>query len=204
MVDRTRRDLLLDGFRVSFAGAAGCAVLPPAAALAVTSTAAPPETAPQRLIRLLRVELLLVFACQRILAAAVLYPRAERTVRTLLAHGEAHIEALRARLAALGGVAPSPPASITEADRNLAHRRVSERLGQLRGAGDGLRLLLDVERVAVGAYFVALTKLEDPALIRLAAEIMANGAQHEAMLTALLDHDDVQQAVPYGLVQGSQ
>lgn len=202
MLGRTRRELLLDGARVTVAGAAGVALLEPAAQ--ATTEAAPPEIESDRVIRLLRLELLLLFASQHVLGSALLYPRAEQTVQTLRAHAEAHVAALRVRLTALGGVAPSPPASVAAADRYLAHRRISERLGQLRGAGDGLRLLLDIERVTVGAYFVALIKLEDPTLIRLAAEIMANGAQHEVMLTELLDHDDVPQAVPYGLVQGSQ
>ncbi len=203
MLGRTRRELLIDGARVTIAGAAGIALLEPAAARATTE-AAPPETESDRVIRLLRLELLLLFASQHILGSSLLYPRAEQTVQTLRAHAEAHIGALEVRLTALGGVAPSPPASVAAADLDLAHRRISERLGQLRGAGDGLRLLLDVERVTVGAYFVALIKLEDPTLIRLTAEIMANGAQHEVMLTELLDHNDVQQAVPNGLVQGSQ
>ncbi len=203
MLGRTRRELLIDGAGLAVAGAAGLALLEPAAARA-TPQPAPPETESDRVIRLLRLELLLLFASRHVLGSSLLYPRAQQTVGTLRAHAEAHIAALRVRLTALGGVAPSPLANVAAADRHLAHRRISERLGQLRGAGDALRLLLDIERVTVGAYFVALIKLEDPALIRLAAEIMANGAQHEVMLTKLLDHDDLQQAVPYGLVQGSQ
>ena len=51
---------------------------------------------------------------------------------------------------------------------------------------------------------MALTKLEDPALIRLAAQIMASEAQHEALIGELLYHGDAQRAVPYGLIQGRQ
>ena len=87
---------------------------------------------------------------------------------------------------ALGGVAPSPPANVAAADIDLARRRVKGRLGQLRGEQDALRLLLAAERVVVGAYFVALTKLEDRRLIVLAAQIMANDAQHEALIGELL------------------
>ncbi len=203
MLGRTRRDLLIDSARAAAAGAAGIALLEPTGASA-TSPATAPESESDRVIRLLRLELLLLFACQHLLGSSLLYPRARTAVAILRAHAEAHVGALRLRLTALGGVAPSPPATVAEADHDLAHRRIPERLGQLRGAGDGLRLLLDIERVTVGAYFVALIKLEDPGLIRLAAEIMANGAQHEVLLIRLLDHDDVQQAVPNGLVQGSQ
>lgn len=216
MIDSTRRDLLVNGARATAAGVVGAALLAPAAALAAatssttsttttaTTTAEPPESEPERLARLVRVELLLLFSYQQILASSLLNPRAERTLRLLRAQEEAHIHALGVRLAALGGVAPPPPTGVEQADRDLARRRVSGRLGQLRGARDALRLLLAVERVTVGAYFVALTKLEDPALITLAAEIMANDAQHEAMLGELLYPGNAQQAVPYGLVQGIQ
>ena len=78
------------------------------------------------------------------------------------------------------------------------------RLDQLQGSKDALYLLLAVERVAVGAYFVALAKLENPPLMTLAAEIMANDAQHEALIGELLYDGKAAQAVPYGLVQGVQ
>ena len=99
---------------------------------------------------------------------------------------------------------PQPPASVADANRDLARRHVIARLGQLHGAPDALGLLFAVERVTVGVYFVALTKLAEPGLIRLVAEIMANDAQHEAILGELLYHGNVQQAVPYGLIQGVQ
>ena len=57
---------------------------------------------------------------------------------------------LAARLAALGGVAPSPPASVAAANVDLARRHVKGRLGQLRGEQDALHLLLATERVVVG------------------------------------------------------
>ena len=81
---------------------------------------------------------------------------------------------------------------------------VKGRLGQLRGEQDALQLLLAIERVVVGAYFVALTKLEDRRLIVLVAQIMANDAQHEALLGELLYPGRPRNAVPYGLVQGVQ
>ena len=104
----------------------------------------------------------------------------------------------------LGGTAPMPPAGIKAADHDLAGRSVRGRLGQLRGRHDALGLLLAVERVVVGAYFVALITLEEPRLITLATQIMAADAQHEAMIGELLYAGNAQMAVPYGLVQGVQ
>jgi hypothetical protein len=207
----TRREALTRGVRAGLAGLAGAALLGPESALAAstsstatTTTAQPPENESDRVYRLLSVELLLLFAYQQVLSSTLIDARTARGLAPLRAQEEAHVRALRTHLEALGGVAPRPPASTAEADRDLAHRQVTERLGQLRGGEDAVRLLLSVERVTIGAYFVALIKLDDPVLIRLAAEIMANDAQHEAMLGEILSPGDTGAAVPYGLVQGLQ
>jgi Ferritin-like domain len=197
---RTRRQLLVAGVSASTAAAA---LLAPAAAPASSSSlSSQPDT--DRLRRLLSVELLLLFSYQSILDSSVLAPRARRALAPLRAHEEAHIRVLRFQLDARGGTAPPPPASIAAADHDLARRNVAGRLGQLRGARDALQLLLALERVTVGAYFVALTKLQDRQLIVLACEIMANDAQHEAILGEQLHPGDAANAVPYGLVQGVQ
>jgi len=119
-------------------------------------------------------------------------------------HEQAHVRALRRQLLARGGTAPAPPASNAEANQDLARRAVAGRVGQLRGARDALQLLLALERVTVGAYFVALTKLQDRQLIVLACQIMANDAQHEAILGEQMNPGDAANAVPYALVQGVQ
>jgi hypothetical protein len=199
----TRRDLL----------AAGAS-----AAVAATVAGAAPARAAQRtrvkisasgsdrtcLSRLLRVELLMVFAYHRVLGSSILRPHAQAALAPLRANEEAHVRVLSATLAALGGTAPAPPASVAAADKDLAGRKVRGRLGQLKGQRDALGLLLALERVVVGAYYVALLKLESPPLITLAAQIMANDAQHEALIGEVLYHGNAQRAVPYGLVQGVQ
>ncbi|MGH2868203.1 MAG: ferritin-like domain-containing protein [Solirubrobacteraceae bacterium] len=197
----TRRELLVSG-----AGAAvgGTALVRPGAAGAAAGASTVAETPAERLHRLLSVELLLLFCYQHVLGASILKPHARQVVTPFLAHEESHVQALTQMLQSLGGRLPSAPPSVVTADRRLAHRGVSERLGQLTGSGDALRLLLDVERVVTGAYFVALIKLQDTALIRLAAQIMGAEAQHEALIGELLNHGDAQRAVPYGLIQGTQ
>jgi hypothetical protein len=157
-----------------------------------------------RLRRLVSVELLLLYCYEQILAGPLLRPRARRLLSPLVGHEEAHVRALSAHLAALGGNAPSPPRSVRVADHDLARRGVGGRLGQLRGGRDALFLLLAVEQVVVGAYFVALTKLGDPRLITLAAQIMASDAQHEALIGEAIHPGDAQKDVPSGLVQGIQ
>jgi hypothetical protein len=198
--DQTRRELMLAG-----AAAAGVALTTPAAAAAAGSRSQPPpESDTDRVRRLLSVELLLLFCYRHVLGSALLRPVARRALLPLRAHEEAHIRALGRALRARGGTAPPSPPSVAAANRDLAHRNVGGRLGQLRGPEDAVLLLLSLERVTIGAYFVALTKLENRPLIVLAAEIMANDAQHEAILGEQLPKATPGSAVPYGLIQGVQ
>lgn len=191
----------------------GSALLPGSARAAgkTTTTATvqtyatpPPIPEPVRVHRLIGVELLLLFCYQEVLAGSLLSPRSARALVPQRRQEQAHVRALENRLEKLGGTGPPPPRDVAQADRDLAHRNVTERLGQLQGEKDALRLLLSVERVAVGAYFVALTALQNRSLITLVAEMMANDAQHEALIGDLLYHGDAADAVPSGLVQGVQ
>jgi hypothetical protein len=198
---RTRRQLLSAGAGVTLAGAA---LLAPGNAPAATTRGAP-ATESDRVQRLLSIELLLVYCYQQVIGSSKVRPGARRALMPLLANEEAHVRALARALKQLGGAQPPPPpATVVEANRDLAHRRVGGRLGQLKGDKDALYLLLAVERVAVGAYFVALAKLETRSLLTLSAEIMGNDAQHEALIGELLYNGRAADAVPYGLVQGVQ
>jgi hypothetical protein len=199
----TRRQILAVG------GACGLA-----AATGVTATLAGPsaqaagapgrEVDADRLRRLISVELLMRYCYENVLSGPLPDPRLRRVLIPLQAHEDAHVHALSVQLARRGGTPPPAPASVTEADRDLARRGVVGRLGQLQGAHDALHLLLAVEKVVVGAYFVALIKFDDLALVTLAAQIMASDAQHEALIGEALYHGDAEKAVPSGLVQGIQ
>jgi hypothetical protein len=193
----TRRELLM-------AAGAGAALIGPGTAQAAGGPMPAPVPVPERLRRLVELEMLLLFCYRYILHSSILSRRAERTLTPFLAHEEAHIEVLERRLVARGGRMPSPPVSVRAANRDLARRKVGGRLGQLRGDLDAVRLLLTTEQVTIGAYFVALTTLQDTDLIELMCQIMANEAQHDAMLELLLPPGKIASAVPYGLVQGLQ
>jgi hypothetical protein len=196
----TRRELLGAGA----VGAAGLLALPAVAAADTSSTSEPPFSETDRLQRLIRLELLLLYCYRYVLGSSILGPRAHRTLTPFVAHEEAHIDALETRLKARGGAIPTGPDSIKTANRYLAHRGVGGRLGQLKGPPDALYLLLTLEQVMIGAYFVALTKLNDTELITLVCQIMANEAQHDAMIGLSLPKSTPGAAVPYGLVQGLQ
>jgi hypothetical protein len=155
-----------------------------------------------RLQRLMRLELLLHYAYDHVLTSPVLPPSAYPAVAQLRSHEQAHVDALHGQLTARHALAPSPPPSIAVANRHLARRNIGGRLGHLRGAKDALFLLLSLERVAIGAYFVALREMGDPGLVVLAAQIMASDAQHEAVISEFLNPGMIPAAVPDGLVQG--
>jgi hypothetical protein len=203
---QTRRELLRNGA----AGAAGVAAAVAGAGgtllAAAPAQAAAPLTAFEydRLQRLIRLELLLLFCYRHVLASPLLTPRAHRTLTPFVAHEQAHIAALEEQLRAGGGPVPPPPASVAAANRDLAHRKIGGRLGPVRGDLDAVRLLQTLEQVTIGAYFVALMKIQNTGLIELVAQIMANEAQHDAMLALRLPPNKPANAVPYGLVQGLQ
>jgi hypothetical protein len=196
----TRRQLL----RAGAAGAVGGLALPVAAFADTSSTSEPPFSETDRLQRLIRLELLQVYCYRYVLSSSSLRPHVHQRLAPFVAHEEAHIAALQARLRARGGTVPAGPDSVKTANRHLAKRGIGGRLGQLKGERDALYLLLTVEQVTIGAYFVALTKLNDSELITLVCQIMANEAQHDAMIGLSLPKATMSSAVPYGLVQGLQ
>jgi hypothetical protein len=157
-----------------------------------------------RLQRLMSVEQLMLYVYDHVVATSILPPGPRRTMAQLQAHEQAHVGALGDRLRARGARRPPSPPGLAVANHYLARRDVRGRLGQLQGPQDALRLLLALERVVVGAYFVALREMRDPDLIVLAAQIMASDAQHEAVDSEQLNFGDIPSAVPYGLVQGVQ
>jgi hypothetical protein len=154
--------------------------------------------------RLLSIELLLLFTYEHVLGSTILPAGARRELAPVRAHEQQHVTALRAQVNRRGGQAPPSPASVVVANRYLARRQISGRLGQLRGEPDALHLLLALERVTVGVYFVALRELRDPRLILLATQVMASDSQHEAIIGQVLYPGDIPDSVPYGLVQGRQ
>jgi Ferritin-like domain len=197
--DPNRRELLRRGITAGAVGVAGSALQSPARALGAASASSSDAA---EVGRLLRFELLVGFVYRHVLASSILPGDARKVIETLGAQERAHVSALSVALDRLGGKPPPGPANIAAADKDLAGRRVSGRLGQLRGARDALRLLLALEHVAEGAYYVSMAKLSDPKLLRLSAEIMGSEAQHVTVIFVLLHPGELTQAVPYAFVQG--
>ena len=104
----TRRELLGAGA----AGAAGLLALPATAIGATSTTGEAPFSATDRLQRLIRLELLLLYCYRHVLASSILGPRAQRTLAPFEGHEQAHVDALETQLKARGEPSrPDPTAS---------------------------------------------------------------------------------------------
>jgi hypothetical protein len=190
----SRRELVRGGL------AAAAALASPARALAAAGGATAPA---EPLAQALAVEQLTVIAYRRTLGSGVLRREQARTVAGLLGHELEHVAALERALRGLGGVAPAPPSTVAAAQAALKRHQVALSLTRLHTPHAYLRLLIEVETIAEGAYFTAITKLEDPALLRLCAGAMGCEAQHWTVLSALQHAGEVSEAVPYPFVRGS-
>jgi Ferritin-like domain len=191
-VTSTRRGLLAAG--VGLLAAPGVAAVTDATAAADDGSEAIALAAAQR-------TQLLALACDEAVLAGPLLPAgtARTLVETLRDHARAHVAALRAA----GARAGAPPSGAA-LERALAGQRIPGRPGHLRGERDALNLLLDVERVAIGAAYLALGTVHAPRTSTLLAQLMASGAQHEAALHEALHPGDIAGAVRYGIVQGTR
>jgi len=192
----TRRQLVTGGIA---AGALGSLV----SADPVWGAPAPSEGDSGVLTRALRVEQLVVFAYRRVASSSALKPAAAQAVGDLLGQELDHVTALERALRALGAAIPAGPADTAAAQKALGMYHVHRSLTDLVTEHNCLKLLIDMESVAEGAYFSALAKLSDPALLRLALEIMGCEAQHWTILSGLLHRGNVMHSVPYPFVQGS-
>jgi hypothetical protein len=75
-------------------------------------------------------------------------------------------------------------------------------LANLRTQHECLKLLVDLESVAEGAHYDAISKLRSVRLLALSAEIMACEAQHWTVLSELQHPGKIELAVPNPFVQG--
>lgn len=178
---------------------------------AALAAAAGPEVAagdsqtpgdPQLISDLTGVELLSQTVLERVLVNPHMSPRSRRVGRRVLAAERAHAAALEPDLRRFQRPRPRVPTTAAEIDAVLAARHVSRMVSELHSEHDCLELLLNLESLAEGAYYSALSKLTDPRLQVLAARILASEAQHEAMLGVLRDHKDFARAAPYAFVEG--
>lgn len=191
----TRRQLV----SAAIAGAVGGSVLVPGG-LAQAATASPPDDA-AALTRAFRIEQLVETAYRSVLATGVLEPSVGAQLHGILAQELEHLAWLRRTLTELGVGVPSVGAG--SAQRELADHHIHVALHRIPDQRAALKLLIDVESLAEGAYFSAISKISDPALIRTCAEAMACEAQHWTVLSGIQHPGKIDRSVPYAFVQGS-
>ncbi len=152
---------------------------------------------------LLRTERLTIAVVARVLASDHLGARGRRLARQVLAAEQVHAGALQQALHALRAPLPAiGPVPATALDRGLAQRRVGRTVEDLHSEHDCLDLLLSLESIAEGALYAAMSQLADPGHQRLAAELLASEAEHEALLGLLREPKDFDRAAPYAFVEG--
>ncbi len=193
----TRRELV--GGAVA-AAAAGAALSLPDVAFAQGTA---PDGDVRILARTLGIEQLVVVAYRHTLASGKLEPGVARLVRQILGQELVHVATLERALTALGGEPPQPPSDLVSAQRGFASHHMDTSLTDLRDQKACLKLLVNVESVAEGAYFEAIGKLTDAQLLRTSCAIMGCEAQHWTLLSSVRHHGDVLITVPYPFVGGS-
>jgi len=198
----TRRALVSRMFAIgglTAAGAAAFAAAEPGRADAAGATA----PADGELVRdMLAAELLAIAVYEGVLGSGLLSPQPERTARRVLAQERAHVRALGPALHELGSTMPPSLIGTAGVDKALAERRIAGRLDKLRTEHDCVSLLLDLESDVQSVYFKAMSRIQNLGVLRLAAQIMANEAQHSTAISEARRPGDIGQAVRYAFVEG--
>lgn len=193
----TRRELLCGGV---LATVGASVLLRPAAAAAAAIAPAPTDA--EVLLGVLGIEQLVVIGYRDALGSGVLSAGMSRQLGGLLSQELEHVAILERELRARNATVPAQPTPAVAQVALLRHHiRINPQ--QLRSQRQWLRLLIDLESLAEGAYFSAISKLQDSSLLRTSAEIMGSEAQHWTALSATQHHGDVGKSVPYPFVQGS-
>jgi rubrerythrin len=136
--------------------------------------------------RALKLEQTAVVAYDAALESGLLRQPLAELARRFRGQEREHANALTAALEDLDRKAPRPPTP----------EQVG--LGRLEGQDDVLRFLIELENMTVVAYIDVQRRLEDEALLRTVAQIMANEGQHLVVLREALGNDPVPDAFEAG------
>jgi hypothetical protein len=159
------------------------------AALAVTEARAdtPPQSDPTLLTKALVLERLSVLAYAGLIPLPALSAHERRVLRTLVGQDRAHVRALEGEMTGRGIVLPPAPTGPTALDRTLSAKGMSVTLSGVKTLKQAVQLLLDIEALTQGGYYMIIRDASDPAL---------------ALLTELVSPNDITQTVPGWYVTG--
>jgi Ferritin-like domain len=153
--------------------------------------------------KVLQVERLMVLAYRQVLASGTLAAGEEAALRQFLAQELEHVAAVATRLEALGASADTSPLDLTSGETLLAKHHVPGSLSDVHSRTDCLKLLVNLESVAEGAYFTTLKTLGSAELVTLSAQAMACEAQHWTVISGLRNPGIYVKSVPWPFVTGS-
>jgi rubrerythrin len=192
----TRRELVRSGIGLAVAGwlvggAAGA------------DAAAPTLSEAQALAHALQIEQLSVIGYSQVLASGALSTAVRPQLEALLAQDRRHVTTLQRVFRRAGAPPPGGPADVVAAQAILSEHQVHRSLTDLPTQHDCLRVMIDIESLAEGAYFKAMPRLTDATLIRTSAEIMGSDAQHWTVLSGIQHNGNVTLSVPFPFVYGA-
>jgi rubrerythrin len=170
-----RRDTVLGGLVAATTVAAGPrALAQPSSALAL------PAGDVLVLERALELEQTLAVAYESAAGGELLEPEVREAAELFVDQEREHADALTAALVDLGGTASAPPSP-----------EEIEGLVGLGSQADLLEFLAGLERDAIALYGAAATELTAPDLLKTAAQIVGNEAQHLVVLHQQLGEEAV-------------
>jgi Ferritin-like domain len=194
----TRREWLSRTFLTGGAAAAGLTATSPNA-LGATTVPTDSET----LTKVLEVERLVVLGYRQVLASGVLTKGDDAVLEPFLAQELEHVATVAAQLAALGAMSDTAPLDLKAGAALLGKYHVPGSLTDLHARADGLRLMVNLESVAEGAYFTALKTLGHTELVTLCVQAMGCEAQHWTVVSGLRNPGIYVKSVPWPFVTGS-
>ena len=192
----TRRELVSRGIGLAAAGSLLAGTAPSAQAASALSE-------PQVLAHALQMERLSVIGYEQVLASGALSSVARPQLEAILADDRRHVTTLEQVFRRSGAPLPQGPADVAAAQAILTRHQVHRSLTRLPTQYDCLRVMIDIESLAEGAYYKAMPRLVDPTLVRISAAIMGSDAQHWSVLSGIQHKGDITQSVPFPFVYGA-
>lgn len=165
------------------------------------SADAPPPDDSTLLTKALQFERLSVLAYAQLSGLAGLSAHERRVLRLLERQDRSHVRALQSIMLERGLTLPAPPSGPQAVDQALSTKGMSGHLAAVSTLKQAVALLLDIEALAQGGYYMVIRDIREPAIAQRGAEILANEAQHAMLLTQLVS-TEITQTVPGWYVTG--
>jgi hypothetical protein len=169
--------------------------------VALADTGVPSDS--DALAKVLEAERLIVLGYRQVLASGTLGTGDAAVLEPFLAQELEHVSTVAAQLEALGTMSDTSPLDVTAGNALLAKHHVPGSLTDLHARADCLKLLVNLESVAEGAYFTALKTLGHADLVTLCAQAMACEAQHWTVISGLRNPGIYVKSIPWPFVTGS-